>query len=101
MIPALCIDNKNKPEEIPDSQWIQEGFKYHIIHVYYYPHQGLQGVELLEVKLKTPPFKSYKLSRFAFTEEGIKQLIEMMKACSELNEIEITELLQEELTLKN
>lgn len=101
MIPTLCINNKNKPTEVSDGQWIQEGFKYHVTHVYYHPNQGIQGVELLEVKLKGTKYVSYKLSRFAFTEEGVRQLIEMMKACSDLNELQITELLNEALLQEN
>ena len=94
-VPCLCIDAKNKPLEILPQNWISEGIEYHITHVYYYPKQGIQGVLLEEVKTKCEKYDSYRITRFAFTEEGLKQLIELMKACTELNEVDINKLIEE------
>lgn len=96
MIECLCVDAKNKPEEIPFGCWISEKMKYHITHIYYHPFQGLQGAILKEVKLNgCGPYKSFKLSRFAFTENGKESLKIMIKACSELEELDLQELLKE------
>ncbi len=97
MVEVLCIDNYNRPDEIPRSKWIQFGFKYHITHVYFHPMQGVQGVDLAEVKL-TPdcfPYETYKLSRFAITMENYKKLLELAKSCTELNVVDIDKLLEE------
>ena len=103
MIECLCIDAKNRPQEIPLGKWIQEGMKYHITHVFFHPLQGLQGCSLHEVKLSlkdTYPYNAYRLSRFGFTQKGLEDLAIMMKACSDLNEIQISALLAEqELTV--
>jgi hypothetical protein len=94
MIECLCIDAKNRPEEVPMKKWISEGMKYHITHVYYHSMQGIQGCSLHEVRLKDcPPYNAFKLSRFAFTKKSLEDLKVMMKACSELNEIQISALL--------
>lgn len=97
-VPCICIDAKNKPKEIPLNMWSSEGIEYHIIHVYYLRSQGIQGVELEEVKLKNcDPYNSYRITRFAFRVEDVVKLIELMKECTELNEIDINKLLEETL----
>lgn len=95
-VPCVCIDAKNRPSVIPPSMWINEGTEYHITHVYYYPNQGIQGVLLEEVSIKKGlPYDSYRLSRFAFTKEAIFQLIELIKLCTELNDVDINKLLEQ------
>ena len=48
MVEVICIDDKNKPEEIPARFWIKEGEKVHITLVTFHPLQdgGIQGCEL-------------------------------------------------------
>ncbi len=97
MVETTCINSKDKPFEIPLQNWIQEGFKYNITHVYFHPVQGISGVDLKEVKLDEScyPYETFKLSRFAITQEGLLQLIEMIKDCSELNSFQIDKLIEE------
>ena len=66
-----------------------------INYVYYYPHLGLQGVTLDEVQTKSEKYNAYRLDRFAFTKEGIEQLIELMKECTELGKVDIEQLIEE------
>jgi len=97
MIEAICIDSKNRPEEIPLSKWIQKDFKYHITHIFYHPMQGIQGCLIHEVKLgeECYPYVSYRLNRFGFTKENFEMLIQMMLDCSELNEFDVKKILKE------
>lgn len=94
-VKCLCINNKNKPKEVLPQNWINEGTEYTINYVYYHPHQGIQGVTLNEVQTKSEKYSSYRLDRFAFTKEGLDQLIELMKECTELGKIDIMELIEE------
>jgi hypothetical protein len=95
-IECICIDGKNRPPEVFPQKWINEGTKYHIVHVSYHPNQGIQGVYLKEVNLKhCEPYDTYRLNRFAIREEDLPKLIELMKACTELNEINIKQLIEE------
>jgi len=94
-IPCLCINNKNKPTEIILQNWLKEGDKYTINYVYYHPQQGIQGVTLNEISTHSEKYSSYRLDRFAFTKEGIEQLIELMKECTELGKIDIEQLIEE------
>ena len=97
MVEVLCIDNMNRPDEIPRSKWIQFGFKYNITHVYFHPMQGIQGVDLAEIKLTSDcfPYETYKLSRFAITKENMTKLIALTKECTKLNDIDINKLIEE------
>ncbi len=94
-VECLCIDDKNRPKEILPQNWIMRGIEYHIIHVYYYPNQGIQGVLLEEVNTKSTVYDSYRLTRFSFTEESLKQLKELIFLCTQLNEMDINKLLEE------
>lgn len=94
-VPCLCINNKNKPNEILPQNWINEGTEYTINYVYYYPHLGLQGVTLNEVQTKSEKYNAYRLDRFAFTQNGLNQLIELMKECTELGKVDIMQLIEE------
>lgn len=97
MIECVCIDAGSKPKEVHLGQWLQQGFKYHITHVYYQPKQGIQGCALKEVRLgkESAPYETYRLSRFAVTKDNLDKLMQMMKDCSELNDFDITELIRE------
>lgn len=90
-IPCLCIDAQNKPIEIPLSKWVVKGNQYHVTHVFHqYQQPGVKGVELAEHDISDcVPFNCYRLDRFAFTEEGLKKLIELMDHCTELNKVDI------------
>jgi len=100
MVKCVCIDDSNKPSEIPVSLWVVKGKEYHITHIYFHHIQFIQGVELRELKLTEDcyPYESYKLSRFSFSEEGILNLVGLIKECSEMNEVDIYKMLEEELT---
>lgn len=94
-VKCICINNKNKPKEIILQNWLKEGDEYTINYVYYHPHQGIQGVTLDEVSTKSEKYSSYRLDRFAFTQENIQQLIELMKDCTELGKVDIQQLIEE------
>lgn len=94
-VPCLCINNKNKPNEILADNWINEGTEYTINYVYYHVNQGIQGVTLNEVQTNSLEYTSYRLDRFAFTQDGLNQLIELMKECTELGKVDIMQLIEQ------
>lgn len=96
-VECYCADAKNKPVIIPLNKWVIEGEKYHIIHVGTTIGSKIPTVTLSEIHLGKEyyPYEGFKLNRFAFTVEGLKQLIELMKSCSELNKVNIDELIEE------
>jgi len=98
-IRAICINDNNKPKEIHPERWISFDKQYHITHVYYHPNQGIQGVELKEVKLteEDHPYESYRLDRFGILKEDIEKFKELMKLCTDLNDFDINKLIEQEI----
>ena len=97
MIPAICINDSNKPNEVDVNEWVVKGNKYTIKHIYYHPNQGIQGVELKEIRLtdKSKPYETYSLHRFGIPIDKLKDLIELIKNCTELNDVDINKLIEE------
>lgn len=101
-IPCICIDSKNKPSEIPISKWIVEGNKYNITHVYHqFQQKGIKGVELAEFDISDcVPYNCYRLDRFAFTQLNLLKLAALINTCTELDKIDIQELVEKLTTLQ-
>ena len=91
MIPCICIDDKGKPGDFPNSKWIKEKQEYHIIDVINVLPQNELGVTLAEITLDATcyPSKFFLAKRFGFTEENYKKLIEMVINKSKNKEFEL------------
>jgi nuclear transport factor 2 (NTF2) superfamily protein len=85
MIPCICINDKNRPKEIPVNKWIKEGQEYHVIYTVWSIPSNTLGLHLDEIWLDDccPPYEFFKADRFAFTEENLKLLIELIKDCND------------------
>lgn len=96
-IPCICIDDKKKPKEIPQNLWITEQEKYTITHIYLHVNQGnIQGVELAERDIsKCKPYETFRLTRFAISVDDMPKFLQMLKDCTDLNDIQIDDFVQE------
>ena len=85
MVECICIDDKNRPKEIPVNKWVKEGNTYHIIYTVTVLPQKELGVVLSEIELTDNelPYEYFLARRFAFTEENLKKLIELIKDCND------------------
>lgn len=85
MVECICIDDNNRPKEIPVSKWVKKNNIYHIIYTVTVLPQREIGVLLSEIELtdKELPYEYFLLKRFAFTEENLQKLIELIKDCSD------------------
>lgn len=85
MVECICIDDKNRPKEIPINKWVKEGNTYHIIYTVTVLPQKELGVVLSEIELTDNelPYEYFLARRFAFTEENLKKLIELIKDCND------------------
>ena len=84
----LCVDDTNKPFEIPTNKWVKKGEWYHPSRIFVHVEQGyIQGVEVEEIELdeSNHPYESYKLTRFACPMTLFPLLIKLVRDCSELN----------------
>lgn len=71
-----CIDISNKPEDIPQSQWVKKKV-YTMVGRKYHPIQKCWSLQLEEVQ-PPPPYIGYKESRFRPIEDiDITELIEV------------------------
>ena len=85
MIPCICIDDSKRPKEIPPNKWVKKGEEYHVIYTVYSITSKEMGVHLYEIELDDTcaPYEFYALRRFAFTEENLRKLIELIKDCND------------------
>jgi len=85
MIETICINDSDKPIIIPKEKWVKKGNIYHVIYsVTVLPQKKLafllSEIQLTENEL---PYEYFDASRFAFTEENLKKLIELIKDCND------------------
>ena len=96
MIPCICINDKNRPKEIPPSKWVKEGNEYHVIYTVTVLPQKQLAFHLAEISLDECciPYEYFLAHRFAFTEENLKLLFELIKDCSD-TDFSMDELLEQ------
>ena len=87
---AIYIDSSNKPENISEYEWLEEGTVYTITSVV---EMGLQkgklGISLKEIELTavSAPYKYYSLERLLLIPDDIKMTLEkVMESKSKLKE---------------
>ena len=92
-----CIDDRNKPAQIPQRLWPIKDETYHMTCIYWHPAQGVQGCDLLEIALdeSCAPYETYQLRRFAIDKADLADFIELVRLSSELDEVNIDQLLEE------
>lgn len=96
MIPTICIDDSRKPRMIPKDKWLVKDKEYHVIYTVTVLPQKQLAFHLAEINLdeKCKPYEYFLASRFAFTQENLLLLMELIKDCSE-TQFSIEELLEQ------
>lgn len=81
---VLCINDKNKPAEIPQNKWIKYGQEYTVIAVQFLLSSSAMGFELAEIKLDEScfPYHYFNPDRFVPVNEQEMDALE-----AELHEI--------------
>jgi hypothetical protein len=78
----ICIDDKNKPKEIPKEKWVKYGETYTLINVQFLDVENTMGFELDEITLDKScfPYHYFTPDRFIpKDEEELEQLDEAYK----------------------
>lgn len=93
----VCINDKDRPQEIPLNKWPKKDEWYTMTHLYYHPVQLVQGIDIAEMELgpEEYPYGTYKLSRFAVHKDDLEKLKQMVEDCNNLNDVDINKLLEE------
>lgn len=90
-IKCICLDDKNRPVEIPVEKWPVKNQTYHITWIYNMINQpGIKGVELSEFDISNClPYNAYRLSRFGISLDDLDKFIQLMKDTNEVNNINL------------
>ncbi|GAB4409129.1 MAG: hypothetical protein OHK0053_35940 [Microscillaceae bacterium] len=93
-IRVICINDKERPNEVPTTRWIKEGNVYHIIQIDKLLAQGgIYGCKLAEINNDDlAPYQYFRLDRFAVPED----LIDEEEVLNKIDLSEVEEILKEE-----
>lgn len=98
MIPAICINDGYRPQQIPKEKWLVQGQEYTVIRIAKMAKMSnILGCQIMEIDLDetTQPFEFFRLSRFAFDKKDLDALLELIEMPDE--RIELEKLLKEQL----
>jgi hypothetical protein len=84
-VECICIDDKNKPKEIPANKWLVNGNKYTVVYTVVVLPQRQLAFHLEEIDLDEAckPYEYFLASRFAFTEDNLEKLMELIEICND------------------
>lgn len=79
---VICINDKDRPNEIPLSKWVKTGKTYTVIHIAKMAIQGGYGVQLQEIDLSDcSPYNFFGAHRFAPLHEApLKEALEVLES---------------------
>jgi hypothetical protein len=103
MVEVVCISDKNRPNQIPESDWVKQGDIYHITHVSIQVNHlehgiPIMGCDIYEKPLcleKHNPYECWRLSRFGVDEKNLLALIELIENCYGLPKDEINDIIEQ------
>lgn len=96
MAKCICVDDSNRPNEIPTSKWIKKGQEYNVIYTTLVLPQRQLGVHLSEINLTENelPYEYFLASRFSFSPEEMLRLLQLIQDCNDTH-FSLTELLNQ------
>lgn len=99
MCRAICINDKERPKEIPIEKWIKENQEYTIVWVYYSVPSKTMAFELAEITLDETcaPYGSFSAKRFAIHKDDWDEFLKLVEDCTEFNDVDVTELVESEI----
>jgi hypothetical protein len=80
----ICIDDKNKPKEIPDDKWITYGETYTLINVQFLDIKNTMGFELDEITLDKSCFPYHYFTPDRFIPKDDEEMEQLEKSYDDL-----------------
>lgn len=91
MARCICIDDSNRPKQIPQEKWVVYGNQYTIIDLkkMVLMGEGVLGVRLDEIDLdeSNAPYELFLASRFAIFKDDMELLNAIAEGNKELQEV--------------
>jgi len=73
---VICINDKNRPNEVPLNRWVKKDEEYTIIAVTFLTIQNTYGCKLAEINNDDLfPYQFFALDRFAISKSEIEEAI--------------------------
>ncbi len=96
MIKCICINDKDKPNDIPQNKWVKKGQEYTIIFTIMVLPQETLAVQLEEIDLDETcsPYEYFLAERFMFDIDDIQEFIDFIEECTDIN-MSIRELMEQ------
>jgi len=96
MIKCLCINDNNKPIQIPNEKWLKKGKEYTLLFSMTVLPQKQLAFQVNEIDLddSCSPYTWFLANRFAFREEDLQRLVEFIKECNKIT-FSVNELMKE------
>lgn len=94
---VLCINDKMKPKEIPESKFVKEGEWYELLMVIRCMPANVIGFQFVEPFLDESchPYICYLGTRFAILEKDILEFEQLCRDCRDLDDFNIDELMEQ------
>lgn len=95
-IKCICVDDTNRPKEIPKDKWVKKGQEYTIIFAIVVLPQRELGIQLDEIDLdeSCAPYEYFLAKRFGFRFQDLGRLAEFIDQCGQVN-LSMQELMEE------
>ncbi len=86
MIKCLCVNDDNKPNQIPQDKWLEKGKEYTLAFTMTVLPQKQLALQVEEIDLddSCSPYTWFLANRFKFREEDLQKLIEFIKECNHI-----------------
>jgi hypothetical protein len=96
MIKCLCVNDKDKPNQIPNEKWIEMGKEYTLLFSMTVLPQKQLAFQLNEIDLddSCSPYTWFLAKRFAFRQDDLDKLVEFIKECNKIT-FSVNELMKE------
>ena len=73
---VICINDKNRPNEVPMNRWVKKNEEYTITSVMFMTIQNTYGCKLAEINNDDLfPYQFFALNRFAVSKTEIEEAI--------------------------
>jgi len=102
MIRCACINDRNRPNDIPKNKWVKRGEMYTIVFAIVVLPQRELGFQFEEIDLDESclPYEYFLANRFAFLKDDLYKLQDFIKQCGRVN-MSIKELMSQSNILTN